>query len=64
MALLQILVIVALFATIGALFLGLRSMSLGGEYDREHGEKLMWERVAFQALAVLVLLAALFIMNA
>lgn len=64
MALVQILVIVALLATIGALFLGLRSMSLGGAYDREHGEKLMWERVAFQALAVLVLLAALFIMNA
>jgi len=64
MALVQILVIVALFATIGALFLGLRAMSPGGPYDREHGEKLMWERVAFQALAVLVLLAALFIMNA
>ncbi len=63
MALVQILVIVALFATIGALFLGLRSMSLGGAYDRQHGEKLMWERVAFQALAVLVLIAALFLMN-
>ena len=53
-----VLVICALIATVVVLGLGLRSMAKGGQYDREHAERFMWERVALQGLVVLVLLAA------
>ena len=53
-----VLVIAALIATVVVLALGLRSMAHGGKYDREHAEKFMWERVALQALVILLLLAA------
>ncbi len=33
-------------------------MARGGSYDREHAEKLMWERVALQALVIVLLIAA------
>jgi hypothetical protein len=46
------------------LWLGLRSMARGGTYDAEHAEKFMWERVALQALVILLLLAAVFLLNA
>ena len=58
MDLITMLVIAALLATVFVLFLGLRSMARGGAYDREHAEKFMWERVALQALVVVLLLAA------
>ena len=53
-----VLVIAALIATVVVLALGLRSMAHGGKYDREHAEKFMWERVALQALVILLLVAA------
>ena len=52
------LIIAALIATVVVLALGLRSMAYGGDYDREHAEKFMWERVALQALVILLLVAA------
>jgi hypothetical protein len=58
------LVIAALIATVVVLGLGLRSMARGGSYDREHAEKFMWERVALQALVVVLLLAAAILLNA
>jgi len=63
MEVLNLLVIVALIATVVVLGLGLRSMARGGAYDREHAEKFMWERVALQALVIILLLAATFLMN-
>jgi hypothetical protein len=63
MEILNLLIIAALIATIVVLALGLRSMARGGAYDREHAEKFMWERVALQALVVLLLLAAAFLVN-
>ena len=45
-------------ATVVVLAMGLRSMARGGSYDKEHAEKFMWERVALQALVVILLLAA------
>jgi hypothetical protein len=39
-------------------------MSRGGEYDREHAEKYMWERVGLQALVIALLIAATFVLNA
>ena len=64
MSLINFLVIAALVATIVTLVLGLRSMSRGGEYDRTHAEKFMWERVGLQALTVVLLLAAVYLLNA
>ena len=57
------LIIAALLATVVVLALGLRSMARGGSYDREHAEKFMWERVALQALVVVLLIVA-FVLNA
>jgi len=63
MAIVNMLIIAALIATVVVLALGLRSMAKGGTYDKEHAEKFMWERVALQALVVILLLAA-FALNA
>lgn len=60
MSLYNFLVIVALLAAVTTLVLGLRSMSIGGEYDRTHSEKFMWERVGLQALIIVLLLATFF----
>lgn len=64
MSAINFLVIAALIATVVVLGLGLRSMARGGSYDREHAEKFMWERVALQALVVVLLLAAAILLNA
>ena len=63
MTLINTLIIGALLATIVVLGLGLRSMARGGDYDKEHAEKFMWERVALQALVIVLLLAAAFLLN-
>jgi hypothetical protein len=57
------LVVAALVATLVVLWMGLRSMGRGGDYDKEHAEKFMWERVALQALVVILLVAATILMN-
>ena len=59
----NLLIIAALIGTVVVLALGLRSMARGGEYDKEHAEKFMWERVALQALVIILLIVA-FIVNA
>jgi hypothetical protein len=56
-----VLIIAALIATVVVLALGLRSMAHGGKYDQEHAEKFMWERVALQALVILLLIAAVLV---
>ena len=63
MPIVNVLVILALIATVVVLGLGLRSMARGGTYDAEHAEKFMWERVALQGLAVVLLLAAAIMLN-
>ncbi len=63
MNIINVLIIGALIATLVVLGLGLRSMARGGDYDREHAEKFMWERVALQGLVVVLLLAAAVILN-
>ena len=64
MSVVSVLVICALIATVVVLGLGLRSMAKGGKYDQEHAEKFMWERVALQALVVVLLIAAAVLLNA
>lgn len=63
MTLIHLIVFVALLAVVATLVLGLRSMGRGGRYDDTHAEKFMWERVGLQALAVVLLIAALFLMG-
>ncbi len=63
MPIINTLVIAALIATLVVLALGLRSMARGGEYDVEHAEKYMWERVALQGLVVVLLLVTAVMLN-
>ena len=63
MTIINFLIIGALIATVVVLALGLRSMARGGDYDREHAEKFMWERVALQTLVVILLIAAAVVVN-
>jgi len=63
MSIMNVLIIGALIATVVVLGLGLSSMARGGTYDKEHAEKFMWERVAFQLLVVILLLAAAVLFN-
>ena len=63
MGIINFLIIAALIATVVVLGLGLRSMARGGSYDKEHAEKFMWERVALQALVVVLLIAAAVLLN-
>ncbi len=64
MALLNLIVLLALLATISALAFGLVSMARGGTYDVEHSERFMSARVLFQGIAVLLIVIALFLINA
>jgi len=61
MDLLKIVIVLALLATLATLFLGLLAMSGGGELDREASTPLMWTRVGFQALTLLLLVVAVFL---
>ena len=63
MGLINALIIAALLATVTVLVLGLRSMAIGGTYDKEHAEKFMWERVGLQALVVVLLIVATVLLN-
>ncbi len=63
MSIVNMLIVGALIATIVVMMLGLRSMAKGGDYDREHAEKFMWERVALQLLVVVLLVSAAVILN-
>lgn len=63
MSLLNILILLALVATLIALGAGVVSMMRGGEYDRQHGTQLMFARVGFQAIAFALLILALFAAN-
>ena len=60
MTMLNILIILALIATVGALATGIGSMTRSGEFDRKYSYKLMFARVGFQGIAFLLLLLALF----
>jgi hypothetical protein len=59
MTFLTILLLIAMFATLGVLVVGLVGFFLGGEFNRKYGNKLMRARVALQAVAVLLLLVVL-----
>lgn len=50
-------ILVALAGVLGVLCLGFFSMVRGGEFERKYANRLMQLRVAFQALAVVLVVA-------
>ena len=58
MDLLTIIIILALIGTGVSMALGLLAMSGGGATDRLFSTRLMWTRVGFQALTLLLLVVA------
>ena len=60
---LNFVIILALLATIGALGIGLLSMGIGGNLDKDFGERFMWIRISLQGGAVLLILVALVMAN-
>ncbi len=54
-----ILLIVALLAVLGVLFLGLFSMARGGEFNKKHGNRFMRWRVLAQGAALVLLVLAM-----
>jgi hypoxia induced protein len=51
-------VMIALFATVVALFVGIVSMVRGGEFDQRHSVQLMYTRVSCQAVAIILIIVA------
>lgn len=59
--LLAVLSVILLIATVAALFSGLFSMGVGGDFDDRNSNRLMFTRVGLQGLAVgLIILLLLF----
>lgn len=58
---LTVVIVLALLATIAAMMLGLLAMSGGGEIDREASTPLMWTRLGFQALTLVLLIVAVLV---
>ena len=52
----QIIVSIALLATLGILLAGVVGMAKGGEFNQKYGNKLMRLRVLFQFTAILLML--------
>ena len=58
MSILTMLVLMAMLATIVALFIGLGSMAHGGDFDLKHDAQFMSVRVGLHALTLLLLVIA------
>lgn len=58
---LLVIIVLALIATIATMGLGLMAMAEGGHNDRDFGVRLMWARIGFQGLTLLLLCVAVFI---
>jgi hypothetical protein len=50
-----------LLGAIGSLGWGMVSMGRGGQYDEEHSEALMFSRIKWHALAIVLLVIAFFV---
>jgi hypothetical protein len=59
MDLFTVVIIAAILATMVTVFLGVLTMSVGGSTDKTLSTPLMWVRVGFQALTLLLLFAAI-----
>ncbi|SLN26619.1 twin transmembrane helix small protein [Oceanibacterium hippocampi] len=59
-----LLIPVMVLATVAVLGVGIFSMLRGGEFNRRNANKLMRLRILFQFLAVILIMAALWMMGA
>ncbi|HWY94196.1 MAG TPA: HIG1 domain-containing protein [Steroidobacteraceae bacterium] len=59
MDLFVVVIIAAILFTVATVFLGVLTMSAGGSTDKTLSTPLMWARVGFQALTLLLLFAAI-----
>lgn len=59
-SILIILLVIAMLAVLGALGLGIFSMTKGGDFNKKYGNKLMRARVTLQGLAIALLALAYF----
>jgi hypothetical protein len=57
---LTILIMLALAATVISMVVGIGSMGRGGKFDDQHSAQFMNARILFQAIAVVLLIVALF----
>lgn len=58
MAFLNIVIMLALLATVISLGTGIWSMAHGGKYDTEHSVQLMYTRIGLQGLTLVLLMLA------
>lgn len=58
---LTVVIVLALLATLATMMLGLLTMSSGGELDREASTRLMWARLGFQGLTLVLLIVAVLV---
>ena len=59
---LTVVIIIGALATAGALLTGIVSMVRGGPFDQAHSSQLMFARVGLQAITLVCLLAALYLL--
>jgi len=59
MDLFVVVIIAAILLTVATVFLGVLTMSAGGSTDKTLSTPLMWARVGFQTLTLLLLFAAI-----
>lgn len=53
-----ILMMIAMLAVLGTLFIGVGGMAKGGTFSKKHGNKLMQARVVLQGLALVLFVLA------
>lgn len=58
---LLILIIIGIFITAGIMFVGVASMSKGGDFNKKHGNKLMQARIISQFATLALVLLYLFL---
>ncbi|HHL22938.1 MAG TPA: twin transmembrane helix small protein [Aliiroseovarius sp.] len=49
--------VIAVFLVLGILLVGVISFGLGGEFNRKHSNRIMRYRIAAQAVAIVLILA-------
>ena len=59
MDLFTVVIIATMLATVATMFLGVLTMSGGGSTDKDLSTPLMWARVGFQALTLVLLFIAI-----
>ena len=60
---LNVLIVLALLATVAALGMGLMAMAIGGATDDDFGERFMWGRIIMQAAAAVLIVITLYFAN-